>query len=322
MSGDGRLIRLGAMIGMILLAPNAAPSAEAAPAQSIPELTVVLGVIGTPPAGPSDRPYEVVVKCRNPVGGVVGERSVSLTPGASRVLGSSDIPGLVTADRCVASARAEGAQTEFQSTQPDRSDGSTPDPVGGLIDAEGFHSGPALANGQTIAITHKYTGDLLVTKTVTGAPEFSIGTYQLQVSCHSIGFLQTISLANSQTRLITAIPVGSVCRVTEPSTVGARFEDNSGDPFDGIVTITATPAACWDLRNTTAACRTAVVSHHAYNATDQQVDSALNTVPSQTTTTSPDTTQPAQAAATTAAPAAPAPVEEPELLDESEETVG
>ncbi len=322
MRGEGRLVSLGAIIGMIVIAPSAAPRAEAAPSQSVPGLTVALNVIGTPPTGASDRTYEVVVKCRNPAGVAVGERAVALAPGASRVLGSSEIPGLTTADRCVASSRTDGAQTDFLSTQPDRPDGSTPDPVGGLIDAEGFHSAPAFASGQTISVTHKYTGDLLLTKTVTGAPEFSIGTYQLQVSCPSIGFLQTISLTNAQTRLITAIPVGSVCRVTEPSTIGARFEDNSGDPFDGIVTITATPASCWDLRNTTASCRTTVTSRHTYNAADQQADNTLNTVPSQTTTTSPDTTQPAQASASTAAPAAPAPVEEPELLDESEETVG
>ncbi len=299
-------------------------ASSAAPAGSIPSVTITVSVVGRPPAAPPAGPssYQATVACRSAAGSSPRELAVSLTPGQARVITVADLPGLSITDRCTVTARVDGAQTEFLTTQPDRTDGSTPDPIGGLIDADGFHSAPAIANGQSIAVTHRYTGDLLISKTVTGAPEFSIGTYQLQVSCSDNGFLQTLSLANSQTRLITGIPVGSTCRITEPSTPGTRFEDNSGDPFDGTVVIAATTAACWDLRNTTPSCRVTLTSTHAYNSADQQLDSALNTVPSQTTTTPETTRVDSPAAATTAAPAAPAPVEEPQVLDESEETVG
>ncbi len=312
------------LAGVITLIGPITDASWAAPASAIPSVTISVNVVGKPPpAAPGLSSYPVSVTCRSASGASPKELALALTPGQVRVITVADLPGLSVTDRCTVSSRVDGAQTEFLTTQPDRTDGSTPDPVGGLIDADGFHSAPALANGQTIAVTYRYTGDLLISKTVTGAPEFSIGTYQLQVSCSDNGFLQTLSLANSQTRLITGIPVGSTCQITEPSTPGARFEDNSGDPFDATVVIAATSAACWDLRNTAPSCRVTVTSTHSYGAADQQIDSTVNTVPNSTTTTVVEDTNPAaNQAATTAAPAAPAPVEEPELLDESEETVG
>lgn len=305
----------------ILLRSLTMESAGGAGAQGIPAVTVVMSVLGTPPAGVVARTYEATVVCRTASGAAVGQRVASLAPGASRTIGAGDIPGLATGDLCTVTAAAEGAQTQYTTTQTDRSDGSTPEPLGGIIDAGVFRSAPALANGQSVTVAHRYTGDLIISKVVSGAPETSIGTYQLQVTCGEVGFLQTLLLSNGQTRLITGIPVGSTCRVTEPSTPASRFEDNSGDPLDGIVTIVSTAAPCWDLRNTAPSCRVTVVSTHAYSAADQQLDSVLNTVPGQATTTTPRTETTLAAAATTAAPAAPAPVEEPSILDESEETV-
>jgi Domain of unknown function (DUF5979) len=301
----------GAVASAAFLAVNL-PGSTAAPISSTPQLTVELVVQGAPAAGS----YPVDLTCTNPARSAQLTKRVELKSGSRVVLSTADLPGFTIQDLCSARAVLDGAQTRYATSQPDRADGSTPPPAGGVIDGPGYVSAKAQANGQTISITHAFVGDLIVSKLVLGAPLISAGIYSVQVRCEDSGFLQTILLANNQTKLVTGIPVGSVCAVTEPNTSGVRFEDNSAIASDGIVTIVATPSTCWDLRNADPTCRVLVTSIHTYNAADQAQDSTTNTIPDDvaTTTTIANNSE----AASAASPVAPAPVEEPAELRSEE----
>jgi hypothetical protein len=305
---------VGAVSTAVALAANL-PRSTAAPDSATPKLTIELEVQG---AGPSlsGSVFPVDLTCVSSGRPSNLSKRIDIRHGAQTVLTPIELPGLSTQDLCTARAVLDGAQTRYSSSQPDRADGSTPTPVGGVIEGPGYVSARTQANGQTISITHAFVGDLVVGKLVLGAPLVSAGIYSLQVRCDDSGYLQTISLANNQTKLVTAIPVGSVCTVTEPNTPVVRLEDNSGIPSDGIVTIVATPATCWDLRNADPNCRVLVTAIHTYGASDQAQDSTLNVIPEDDATTT--TVANEASAATTASPVAPAPVEEPQALNSEE----
>jgi uncharacterized repeat protein (TIGR01451 family)/fimbrial isopeptide formation D2 family protein/LPXTG-motif cell wall-anchored protein len=105
-------------------------------------------------------------------------------------------------------------------------------PTGGLVDGS-YAWGPTPApqsvvvvDGQTIAVTVtnpivRVTGALSITKVVTGntaGAGIDAATYPIGYSC-TLGATQgqqgTTSLANGQTAVLTGIPAGSVCTITE-----------------------------------------------------------------------------------------------------------
>jgi hypothetical protein len=232
-------------------------------------------------------------------------------------MGVSDFPGLTDQDRCsVVAPGVNGAQITYATSQPARADGSVPEPLPGVVEGGVFRSAPALADGRTVAVTYTFVGDLIVTSKVVGAPAGSSTSSTITVRCANSGFVSTNRIADGQSRLFTNIPAGSVCKVTTDQTNGVSFQDNSDDPRDGVVLVNTTPSRCWDLRTSTPDCRAMVVVTSSYSGAEEVVTQTVNTQP---TTTVEEQQQ--QSSATTA-PAAPAPVEEPAVLDDTEATVG
>ena len=235
----------------------------------------------------------------------------ALAASATRIIGVTDFPTLTVTDSCIVrAAGAEGAETSYRTTQTARADGSTPDPAPGLLESGGYHAAPARANGQAITVTQAFNGDVQVTARITGGVSTAAtapAVLAVELRCGS-GFLQTARLADGQAQLFTGIPVGTVCRVADLQGGGARYADNSGDPNDGIVTVVATPASCWDLRVTGPECRVSIVV--TLSAAPGPADANAPTTTSPTTTTSPSTTAvPATTAAPAVTPAPATPVE-------------
>lgn len=235
----------------------------------------------------------------------------ALAASGTRIIGVPDFPTLTVADSCIVrAAGAEGAETTYRTTQTARADGSTPDPAPGVLESGGYHAAPARADGQAITVTQAFNGDVQVTARITGAVSTAATAptvLAVELRCGS-GFLQSARLTDGQAQLFTGIPVGTVCRVADLQGGGARYADNSGDPNDGIVTVVATPASCWDLRVTGPECRVSIVV--TLSAAPGPADADAPTTTSPTTTTSPSTTAvPATTAAPAVTPAPATPVE-------------
>jgi Domain of unknown function (DUF5979) len=292
--------------------------------QAAPTASVVVSVqtVGAEPA--ADQVYELLVSCvganDRPIaaaGSTTGVLVLSLPKSGTRTLSATEFPGLTITDRCsVRTSGIEGAQVTYATSQPARADGSVPDPLPGVVQDGVFRSAIALADGRSIVATFTFVGDLIVTNRITGAPAATPASATITVRCANSGYLTSSRLGNGQSRLFTNIPAGSSCKVTTDQTAGVAFDDNSGDARDGLVTVNSTPARCWDLRTSTADCRATVTVSSTYSGADPLDAQPTQTQPS-TTTAEQNRNDPA----TTAAPAAAAPVEEPAVLDESEETV-
>jgi hypothetical protein len=316
---------VAAALSLGVIRSNAADSSvnvvQLLQATAAPSLVVSAQVVGAEPT--ADQVYELLVSCvganDRPItaaGSSNGVLALSLPKSGTRMLGPTEFPGLTAADKCsVRSAGVEGAQVTYATSQPTRTDGSVPDPLPGLVQDGVFRSAAAVADGRSVTATFTFVGDLFVVSRIADAPAATPASATITVRCANSGYLTSSRLGNGQTRLFTNIPAGSICKVSTDQTTGVAFDDNSGDTRDGVVTVNVTPARCWDLRTSTADCRATVTVTSTYVGFDPQ---AVQPTETQPTTTAPDEDQ---AAETTAAPAAPAPVEEPAVLDESEETV-
>ncbi len=264
--------------------------------------------------------YRFELRCVRPNGSSVnGALAFSLAGGVLRTFTAADVVGLTSQDSCwVRTVDNNGAETLYSSSVPTRADGSQPDPIPGVIGTGGFVSAATLADGRTISVVSTFGGDLSVTNRVEGAPNGSTATYELRVACDG-GFSRSLLLGDGQQQILTGIPAGSRCQVTATrGGTSPRFQDNSGPPNDGVVTIVATSAACWDLRYSAPECRAAVV---VTNQFDAAVDVASQSVPP-TTTQETTTTLPNNQAPATIAPVAAAPVAQPEVVAADETVTG
>lgn len=322
-----RVLLFSAVIGGAGWFAHGTLIAAAAEAPGGPNVIVRLAVLGTERV--AGQAYALEMRCASPDGKTVpaianapGAPTISATPsttptgstsagvvsftlaaGALRTVGAAEFPTLTAADACTLRATpSDGAETSFRTSQPARSDGSVPNAAPGVLVGGGYQSAPARADGQMITVTQAFNGDVQMTAriTETAGSVGGVGPTPLAVElrCDS-GFLQSARLTDAQTQLFTGIPVGARCRATELQGSGARYADNSGDPNDGILTVVATPAACWDLRVTAASCRVSVTVTVGARVNPGDAD-VTTTTSATTTTTSPSTTV---ASATTAAPA-------------------
>ncbi len=217
----------------------------------------------------------------------------------SRTLGVAEFVGLTAADSCRVYVRnGDGAETSFLTTQR-RGDGSALPSLPGVVEAGAFRSASARADGQSITVTQAYTGDLVVKHVVEGDPAATLrSSTTVAIACDD-GVRRGARLGNGESMLFTGLTVGAMCRVTVPSATGSPvFADNSGPSTDGVVTVVATPADCYDLRLNRPECRVAVLvtSRAAGGSDDTAIDASSTTSPD-SSTSSPATTQ---AAATTA----------------------
>jgi hypothetical protein len=264
----------------------------------------------------------------------------NLKAGASRTFTGSDVQFLVATDTChVAEISNKGAAgTSYGSTNSTNADiapgillGTTAatnpfvafDFVGGPYDSSAagqaagrakpptFVSAGTKADNQTVTVTNSFVGDLIVSKVVVGDPKSNIAVYEINVSCNNNGPRESFLLKDRQSKIFTGIATGTSCLVSETRSDGATpsYSDNSGDnATDGRVTIKGTATGCIDTRlSAFPDCRANVIVTNTYGSTTTTAAAAPTT---------------AAAAVTTAAPVAPAPVEEPAELDETEETVG
>jgi hypothetical protein len=304
-----------------------APSVERLQASGTPDaVTVGLRIsIQTVGMAPANLSYSLQVRCVDANGKVVSAvgaadtASVSLAVGQPRSVGIAEFPGLSATNRCsVEAAGAEGAQITYATSQPPRADGALPAPLPGAVDDGKFRSALAPADGREVVVTYTYVGDLVVSTRITDVPTGVMATSMITVRCANTGYLTSLRMGDGQSRLLSSVPAGSVCRVSSDQP-GASFEDNSDDPRDGTVTVNSTPARCWDLRTAAPDCRASVTITSAYRG---EADVQSLSATTQPTTTVEQQDQQQQNAAATAAPVAAAPVEEPEQLAEEEETVG
>ena len=216
-------------------------------------------------------------------------------------IGAPEFPTLRVTDLCsVASTSGLGTDVFYRTTQTPLPDGSAPEAQPGVITKSAYRSSPARANGRTVEIIHAFTGDVLLTNTVEGLAPGASPVYTYNVRCEG-DTTRTLSLSASETRLITGIATGAVCRVEQLSG-SPRYRDNSGDPTDGVVVVRHGDAACWDLRNATADCRSVVNVINQYSSQDTEIDRRSQTDDDQTTTTVEQNNQQVKPA-TTAAPA-------------------
>ena len=219
----------------------------------------------------------------------------------SRSFGRAEFPLLKISDSCtLAVIDSNGSPVSYSTTVSARTDGSVLIPRPGLITADGYAASPASADGQTVTVEVTYTGDLAIRQQVSGVVPGSNASFVTTVSCPGSGYSNDVTLADGQLQILTGIPAGTECRLSQPgSSAGTvRFEDNSGNPADATVTITGTRADCWDLRNASADCRASVVVTTAY---DNRFTEPEQTTPDTPTTTTPDKQD--SSPATTAAPA-------------------
>jgi Domain of unknown function (DUF5979) len=233
----------------------------------------------------------------------------------------ADVPGLTATDVCsVRTIDNNGAESTYATTVPKRADGSQPEPIPGIITPRGYASAPAAADGRTISIVSTFGGDLTVTHRVVGAPSAGVPAAEIRVSCDG-GYARSVLLRDAQQQILTGIPAGSVCRVTRPGgMIPARFDDNSGVPSDGVVTIVATSPTCWDLRNAAPECRAAVTIFSQYEAPVTDVASEPVSTTVQPTTTIDQSQQRNDPSVIPVA--GPAPIAEPPVADASDATVG
>ena len=246
--------------------------------------------------------YKLRVRCTTdgaPVAPATGfDGTFPLTAGETRSFGRDEFPSLALSSTCsFGMIDSNGAPITYATTLRARTDGSRPTPQPGLITTDGYVSAPAGADGQTVTVAVTFSGDLAIAQRVSGAPEGIVATYETRITCSDAGYSNTVALTDGQLQILTGIPAGSTCTVSQAGSGAARFEDNSGNPGDATVTITGTRSDCWDLRNVSAACRATVVVTNNYDNRFTDPDIETEEAP---TTTAPNNQD---APATTAAPA-------------------
>ncbi len=269
-----------------------------------PQVQVAIALTGT-----ESQPgymYLLRIRCSKDSGAVVARANefsgdFTLTALLTRSFGASEFPTLALSDSCVlTSLDSNGASVSYQTTVEERVDRSRPDALPGRISSDGFVSAPASANGQTITLRVAYTGDLSITQRVVSQTKPDLVRYETRVNCKPSGYSTSVFLGNGQQEIITGIPAGSVCLLSQPGPGGsaARFDDNSGAPNDASVVIVGTRATCWDLRNTDSSCRAVVIVTTVSNGQVPDPPAPDNPPP----TTTPDQ-QREESPATTSAPA-------------------
>jgi hypothetical protein len=257
--------------------PNVVHTAEVFASLPANQQAVILGALSSAPAQASA-----------PV-------SFTLKGGASRVIGANDVAGLTAANTCsVTELNANGANLVYQFLS------------GAAGSTTGFGN-TVLANGGTLTVTNAFTGDLIVSKVVTGDPRTNVAIYEVSVACDQGGPRETFLLKDRQSRVYRGIAAGTNCLVTETRSDGATatYADNSGEnTTDGRVVIRQTQQGCIDPNLSTTS------GSALATAKPDCVASVIITNSYTTTTVAPSTTAAAAAAPATAAPAvAPAPAE-------------
>jgi hypothetical protein len=306
---------------------------------TFPSLIVKKAVFGTELIANAD--YTMAVACAYGDGVLAGSTTFKLRAGGSKTVTVADIPGLVAGATCYvaetdiggaavatfASTNSNGTTTaginfssELSAFNPFTAAGICPQKsaTGACESGYTYASAGTQANGQTVTVTNRFVGDLLVSKVVVGDPKSNIGIYELQVACSNasnVGPNESFLLKDRQTKVFTGIVSGTTCTVSETRSDGAvaTLADNSGESAtDGKVVIRGSVGTCNDPRIASFPdCRANVIVTNSYaSATPAAVPSP---------TAAPATTA---AAVTTSAPVAAAPVEEPAVLADSEETVG
>ena len=186
-----------------------------------------------------------------------------------------------------------------------------------------FASGKFNPNGTTVTVTNRFVGDLMVSKVVAGSPSSNIAIYELQLSCNDGAVKDSFLLKHGQTWLRTGLLLGWSCVVAETRSDGAEvsFADNSGaNATDGKVTIKATPSGCTDSNlSNFPDCRANIVVTNSYSVPSQSPTVSPTVPPTVPLVPVVGSTTPV--ISVTSAPVAAAPVDEPAMLDPSEETV-
>lgn len=235
----------------------------------------------------------------------------TLKSGASKIVGLGDFPGLGANSVCeVRETNSGGANVTLYSSST-----ATGLPVGGapgVSDAAGYRSALTGA-GQTVTVTNRFTGDLAVSKVVTGDSKTNIASYEISVSCDKGGPRETFLLRDRQTRIFNSIGAGVNCLVTETKSDGAvaSYSDNSGDnTTDGRVTIknanvpgcgnSFAPGVIINPRNQATDSNNCIASVIVTNSYVPPTTAAPSTTAAPATTAGPAVTA---APATTAAPA-------------------
>lgn len=216
----------------------------------------------------------------------------TLKKDATRTFGVSEFPQLVVGARCqVTETNAGGGSTSFASSQSPNADGTARPALPGVIVGGVFQSASTEANGQTITVTNAFTGDLIVSKVVTGDPKTNIAVYEISVACDKGGPKDSFLLKDRQSKVYTGLATGMNCLITETRTDGAEasYSDNSGDnTTDGRVTIKGTASGCLD-KNLSAFpdCRANVIITNSYNVTTTTTTAAATTTVAPATTAAP-----------------------------------
>jgi hypothetical protein len=324
-------------------AANATPVATTTPVEvaiSYPSLNVRKTVFGAELIPGAE--YAMAVACVYDDGVSAGGTTFKLKAGAVKSIGIAEIPGLVSGTSCYVtetdpvgaavatfeSTNANGTRTagiNFGSAvtafNPFTAAGICPTKSedGKCASGYTYSSASAKSDGQTVTVTNRFVGDLQVSKVVAGDPKSNIAIYEINVACSNSANLapnETFLLKDRQTKLFSGVLTGTACTITETRSDGAvaTFADNSGDnATDGKIIVRGSAATCNDPRFTTFPdCRANVIITNSYGVSSPAAP--LPTAPAPATTLA--------APATTSASLGPAPIDEPTILDESEETVG
>jgi hypothetical protein len=284
------------------------PALSASPASTEPLVVINVSARGKPVGAAAIDAYSVDVRCSTPTGARIKTASamdslvVSAKSGETKRITTAEFPSLTVSDNCVVASTGGGTDVFYRTTATP-ANGAATEPSAGMISAGRYQSAPAQANGRTIEVLHAYNGDFLLTNTVSGPTNGIEPVFTFSVRCDGDA-PRFISLGNGQTRLITGVTSGSVCRVEQVSGGTPQFDDNSGDPRDGIVSIGFAEPACWDLRTATPSCRSIVNVTNLASA-GVEAERPEKGPEETTTTTTPQDQNRTDAAAVTAAPASP-----------------
>jgi hypothetical protein len=269
------------------------PPLRVAPLSTDPIVTITVLTRGKAPDATT---YAIDVRCTTPSGASVKPASgaasftVNVASATTTRITTAEFPTLTVRDECVVASFGGGTDVFYRTT---RSPDSGAEAAPGMIANGRYQSAPGLANGRTIEVLHAYTGDFLLTNTVRGPSSGVDPVFTFSVRCDG-DTTRIITLGDGQSRLITGVTTGAVCRVEQVSGGSPTFADNSGDANDGVVTIGRADPACWDLRNTEATCRAIV---NATNESTAGVEADRPAETDETTTTVPQDQQPASTAA-------------------------
>lgn len=312
---------------------------------SYPSFAVKVVTVGTEITPGAD--YLLALVCSYNAGPPYARMTFRLRAGVTRTFTDEDIPGLIVGSKCrVTELESNGAPSVKIEVRP-------PETGAAVIEAEIFPGNalpginpfvdanfippikPVFASGQfdpnraTVTITNAFVGDVTVSKVVSGSPRSNIAIYELQLACNDGAVKDTFLLKNGQTWLRSGLLVGWTCTVFETRSDGAvvSFADNSGpNATDGRVTVKSSPTGCTDASlNVFPDCRANVIVTNDYpTVASGEVSQTTSNPPQPALAVTPvPTTVPAVGVTlVTAPPVAAAPVEEPAVLDETEETVG